>query len=83
MTIGSLLTGNGSGDMLFLQPGDRLSTDMWLLSATNLEIDQNGKGDTRTSGRYVGNAPPGSLTFALPGKVPAFTVTSSSFPYIV
>ena len=48
------------------------------MSGTNLEVDQNGKGDTRTSSRYVGSAPPGSLTFALPGKVPAFTVTSSS-----
>jgi len=81
--IGSLLSGNGSGNMLFLQPGDRLGTDMWLLSATHLEIDQAGKGDSRTSARYVGSAPPASLTFALPGKVPAFTVasTTASIPW--
>jgi len=78
LSIGSILTGTGSGDMLFPQPGDRLSTDMWLLSATNLEVDQNGKGDTRTSSRYVGSAPPGSLTFAMPGKVPAFTVSAAA-----
>jgi hypothetical protein len=78
LSIGSILSGNGSGNMLFPQPGDRLSTDNWLLAATHLEVDQTGKGDTRTSARYVGSAPPASLTFALPGKVPAFTVTSSS-----
>ena len=82
--IGSILSGNGSGNMLFLQPGDRLGTDMWLLSATHLELDQvTGKGDSRTSARYVGSAPPASLTFALPGKVPAFTVasTTASIPW--
>ncbi|HEX6941760.1 MAG TPA: hypothetical protein VF128_02465 [Gemmatimonadaceae bacterium] len=83
LSIGSILSSNGSGDMLFLQPGDRLGTDLWLLSATHLEVDQAGKGDTRTSARYVGSAPPASLTFALPGKVPAFTVasTTASIPW--
>ena len=76
LSLGSILSGTGSGSMLFPQPGDRLSTDMWLLSATHLELDQNGKGDSRTSSRYVGSAPPASLTFALPGKVPAFTVSA-------
>src|SRR5688572_10245307 len=82
-SIGSILSGNGSGNMLFLQPGDRLGTDMWLLSATHLEVDQAGKGDSRTTARYVGSAPPASLTFALPGKVPAFTVasTTASIPW--
>jgi hypothetical protein len=78
LAIGSILTANGTGNMLFPQPGDRLSSDNWLLAATHLEVDQAGKGDTRTSARYVGSGPPASLTFALPGKVPAFTVTSSS-----
>lgn len=76
LSLGSLLNATGSGNMLFPQPGDRLATDMWLLSAIHIELDQNGKGDSRTSTRYVGSAPPASLTFALPGKVPAFTVSA-------
>ena len=77
LTLGSIATGTSSGNMLFLQPGDRLGTDLWLLAGTHLEVDQAGKGDSRTTARYVESAPPASLTFALPGKVPAFTVTSS------
>ena len=83
LSLGSILTNTGSGNMLFPQPGDRLSTDVWSLSAIHAEVDQNGKGDSRSTFRYVGSAPPASLTFALPGKVPAFSVasTSASIPW--
>lgn len=72
--IGALVSQSGAGNMLFLQPADRLSTDMNLLSITNTEL-QGDNISSRSQIRYVGSAPPASGTFALPAAVPAFTVS--------
>ena len=72
--IGSLLASSGAGDMLFLQPADRLATDLMTLNITNSEL-QGSNVDSRSIITYVGNAPPANSTYALPAAVPAFTVS--------
>lgn len=71
---GSPFNSTGTGNLLFPQPGDRLSTDLWSFNATNAEL--NGELlDFRSSIRYIGSAPPANLNFALAAKVPAYTVS--------
>jgi hypothetical protein len=72
--LGSVLGGSTSGNMLFPQPGDRLSSDLWSLNATSVETAGN-VSDTRSRQMYVGSAPPASVSVALPAKVPAFTTS--------
>jgi hypothetical protein len=72
--LGSLLNPSGNGNMLFLQSGDRLATDVNSLNVTNTEL-QGDNISSRTQVRYFGSAPPASGAFALPAAVPPFTVS--------
>jgi hypothetical protein len=72
--IGSLLNQTGSGNLLFLQPGDQLSTDLWSVNFTNTEMVGTNT-DFRSAVHYIGSGPPANGNFALPAKVPAFTVS--------
>jgi hypothetical protein len=72
--IGAQIASSGAGNMLFLQPADRLPTDLWSLNITNTELPANNV-DFRSQIRYVGSAPPASGNFALPASVPAFTTS--------
>jgi len=71
--IGSLAGQTAGGNMLFVAPGDRLSTDMNALNIAN-QSESGNVIDFRTAIRYLGSAPPATTTFALPQSVPAFTV---------
>ena len=71
--IGDFLNQTGTGNMLFLQPADRLGTDMNSLNLINTELSGNITAG-RLVTRYFGSAPPTSTDFALPAAVPPFTV---------
>jgi hypothetical protein len=60
--------------MLFLQSGDRLSTDMNSINIINTEL-AGSVTVARLTSRYFGATPPASTSFALPQPVPAFTVS--------
>jgi hypothetical protein len=66
---------SSSGNLLFLAPGDRLSTDMNSFFVTNGEIGATTQ-SLRGSFRFFGPNPPASTTFALPAAIPAFTVAA-------
>lgn len=70
--IGSLLNTTGTGNLLFLAPGDRLGTDLMAVNLINATED--GK-DFRSQIRYLGSAPPASGNFAMNQSVPAFVVS--------
>jgi hypothetical protein len=73
--LGSVIGGATSGNMLFLQPADRLASDLWLLNVSNAEI-AGAVTDVRAIQQYVGSAPPAGITLALPAKVPVFTTST-------
>jgi hypothetical protein len=74
LTIGSPIQGTTSGNLYFLQPGDRLASDLWSVMATNIELGGTVT-DSRSVISYLGSTPPANVGLTLPGKVPAFTVT--------
>ena len=66
---------SNSGSLLFLAPGDRLSTDMNSFFIMNGESGATTE-SLRGSYRFFGPNPPASTTFALPAAIPAFTVAA-------
>ncbi len=71
--VGPLVNTTGTGNLFFMQPGDRLGTDLVSFDITNLEDLGGGQQTFRSSTRYLGSGPPGSGTFALNQNVPGFS----------
>ena len=73
--IGPLLNMTGTGNLFFLQPGDRKVNDLVSFDWTNVEELAGGIQSIRTSSRYLGSAPPGSGAFTLNQAVPTFATS--------